>query len=153
MTALKKRKFEARLTGISILEIGLAGIEGGIGDWHKTLIEVHGAVVHAHVLRRSVIVIRAHYGIGAIASALKPGRIFAAGNGGDSLNGDELVAIQRGVDDSIIAQSFLPQGRSYWRVQSLQEALSRAHKHIVERCRSSYLGQLDNVGIQTYDLA
>ena len=107
MNALKAQRVEARLTGVGVHEIGLAGIEGRVGDWHEALVKVQGAIVHALILRRGVIIIRAHDSVGAIASALEPGRIFAAGTGGDSLNGDELVTIERSVDDSIIAQSFL----------------------------------------------
>lgn len=73
VVASKAQMVEAGLTGVSILEIGLAGIEGGIDDWHEVLVEVQGAIVHALVLRRAVIVIRTHNGIGAIASALEPG--------------------------------------------------------------------------------
>ena len=57
MTALKARKVEAGLTGVGIHKIGLAGIEGRIHYGHKALVEVHGAVVHALVLRRAVIII------------------------------------------------------------------------------------------------
>ena len=131
---------QGNLTGVSVLKGRLAGIEGGVDGWQKAAVEGFGAVQESGVLRGGEVVVRADLGVGAVAGTLQPGGVLTACAGGDGLDGDELVSIQRRRHDGAIAECLRTEGGTDGRIEALQKGLGGRHEDVVEGGGCSDLG-------------
>ena len=77
------RAREIGLTGVGGFKGGLRGVERLVDDGNDGLVKVRRAVLEGLVFGGEEVVVGRGDGVGAVARALKPCRVFAGGAGGD----------------------------------------------------------------------
>lgn len=83
------------LTRVGVCESGLTGVKSGIDGWQDAAVEALGAVQERQVFGRGEVIVRADLRVCAAACTLQPSHIFTPGAGRGSLDGNELVSIER----------------------------------------------------------
>ena len=112
-----------RCTCVGVLVADLAGAERAVDDGRQAGVEVLRAVEELQVAGRGEVLVRADDGIFAVGGALQPSRALTAGPRGDFSDGDQLEAIEWGLDNRAIPQGLRAQRRTDGRIQPLQETL------------------------------
>jgi hypothetical protein len=108
--------------GVGVFVRGFGGGEGLVDHGGEGGVEWLGGVEEGEVLGRAVVFLAADLGFGAVALALEPGGVFAAGavrGGGDR---DELVAVHGCLDLGAVAESGCAESRANGWVETLEEA-------------------------------
>lgn len=103
----KGEKEKIPITRIRHLVARLIGIKRRVDHRQKTLVEIPRAVEQAQVFGRGEVLIRTDCGVGAIGRTLQPGLVFATRARARRGDGDELVPVQRGVDDGAVGELLL----------------------------------------------
>lgn len=142
----------AKHTGVSVLEVGRAGVEGGVDLGEEALVKVLGVFASLEELGRLEVVVGADLGVCAARTALEP--LFALGllgrsSGSNGIYRHVLVVAERTLNLGTVGKGLL---LVVGRVQTLQENEGRVVKDSILGGGDLELGEHGSVGGETLDL-
>lgn len=139
-------------TGISVLEVGRAGVEGSVDLREKALVKVAGVIASLEELGRLEVVVGADLGVCAAGTALEPLialRLLGRSSGSNSIYRNVLVVAKRTLNLGTVGKGLL---LVVGRVETLQEDEGRVVKDSILGRSDLELGEHGSVGGETLDL-